>query len=326
MKRKLLAILFFSLILALGSACSNGTSEEVSESDLTVGIVQYMDHVALDSAREGFVDALADNGFTEGDTLTIDLQNAQGDQSNLSTISDRFVSDNVNLVLAIATPAAQSIAGKTTEIPIVATAVTDYETARLVDSNESPGGNVTGTTDMNPIGEQIDLLVELFPDAKTVGVLYTSSEDNSVLQASLAKEAIEAKGLSYVEVTVTNSNDVQQATQSIVDQCDAIYIPTDNVFASAMPQVRSITTQSKTPVICGEAGMVDSGGLATLGINYYDLGYQTGLMAVKILNDEASPETMPIEASTTFDYAINQEVAQEIGFTIPERLKEYIIN
>ena len=325
MKRNLFALLFLALVLSLGAGCTNGPVEEVDEAAITVGIVQYMDHVALDAAREGFVEALADNDFTEGHTINIDLQNAQGDQSNLSTISDRFVSDEVSLVLAIATPAAQSIAGKTTDIPVVATAVTDYETARLVDSNESPGGNVTGTTDMNPIVEQIDLLVELVPDAKTVGVLYTSSEDNSVLQAGLAKEAIEAKGLEYIEVTVTNSNDVQQATQSIVDQCDAIYIPTDNVFASAMPQVRGITTESKTPVICGEAGMVDSGGLATLGINYYDLGYQTGLMAVKILNGEASPDTMPIEASTTFDYAINEEVAQEIGFTIPDRLKEYII-
>ncbi len=325
MKRNLFALLVLALVITLAAGCTNGPVEEVDEAAVTVGIVQYMDHVALDAAREGFVDALADNDFTEGHTINIDLQNAQGDQSNLSTISDRFVSDEVSLVLAIATPAAQSIAGKTTDIPVVATAVTDYETARLVDSNKSPGGNVTGTTDMNPIVEQIDLLVELVPEAKTVGVLYTSSEDNSVLQAGLAKEAIEAKGLKYIEVTVTNSNDVQQATQSIVDQCDAIYIPTDNVFASAMPQVRGITTESKTPVICGEAGMVDSGGLATLGINYYDLGYQTGLMAVKILNGEASPETMPIEASTTFDYAINEEVAQEIGFTIPDRLKEYII-
>ena len=244
---------------------------------------QLVEHVALDSAREGFINALKDNGYVDGQNVTIDIQNAQGDQSNLSTISDRFVSNKVDLILGIATPAVQAIAGKTTEIPILGTAVTDYVVAKLVDSNEAPGGNVSGTTDMNPVKEQIDLLVKLVPDAKTVGVLYNSSEDNSILQAKMAKEAIEALGLSYVEVTVTNTNEVQQATQSIVERCDAIYIPTDNTFASSMPVVHGVTSQSKTPVICGESGMVRSGGLATLGISYYDLGYQTGLMAIRIL-------------------------------------------
>jgi len=324
--KKLLAVALLAGIIALGTGCSSGgTTDSAKSPDVTVGIVQYIDHVALDASREGFVAALADNGYVDGDNITIDLQNAQGDQSNLSTISDRFVSNKVDLVLAIATPAAQAIAGKTTEIPILGTAITDYVAARLVKSNEVPGGNVSGTTDMNPIKEQIDLLVKLVPTAKTVGVLYTSSEDNSVLQAKIAKEAIEKLGLNYVEVTVTNSNDVQQATQSIVSQCDAIYIPTDNVFASAMPQVQNITSQSKTPVICGESGMVESGGLATLGISYSELGYQTGLMAVKILKGEATPATMPIEASTKFEYVINGTVAEEIGVTIPADLQQYVI-
>jgi putative ABC transport system substrate-binding protein len=202
--------------------------------------------------------------------------------------------------------------------------VTDYVVAKLADSNEAPGGNVSGTTDMNPVKEQIDLLVKLVPDAKTVGVLYNSSEDNSILQAKMAKEAVETIGLSYVEVTVTNTNEVQQATQSIVDKCDAIYIPTDNTFASSMPVVHGVTSQSKTPVICGESGMVKSGGLATLGINYYDLGYQTGLMAIKILKGEAEPSSMPIESASGFDFAINGKVADEIGIEIPDDLKEYI--
>ena len=316
-----------ALMVVMGTACAGTQKEEsqTSESKVyNIGIVQYMDHVALDAAREGFVTALDDSGYVDGDNIKIDLQNAQGDQSNLSTISDRFVSNEMDLVLAIATPATQAIAGKTTEIPILGTAVTDYVAARLVDSNDAPGSNVSGTTDMNPIKEQIDLLVKLVPDAKTVGVLYTSSEDNSILQAGLAKEAIEKLGLKYVEVTVTNSNDVQQATQSIVDQCDAIYIPTDNVFASAMPVVHGVTSVSKTPVICGESGMVDNGGLATLGINYYDLGYQTGLMGVKILKGEAEPSAMPIESASKFDFAINGAVAEEIGLTIPEDLQQYV--
>lgn len=291
----------------------------------SIGIIQYSEHPALDAAWLGFIDALKDEGYADGDNIKIDYQNAQFDQSNLSTISDRFVSNKVDLVLAIATDAAQSIAGKTKDIPILGTAITDYETAGLVKSNNAPGGNVSGTTDMNPIEEQIDLLLRLAPDTGTIGVLYTSSEDNSVLQARIAKEIIEEKGLEYVEVTITNSNEVQQATQSIVDMCDAIYIPTDNVFASAMPLVYGVTKESKTPVVCGEANMVRNGGLATLGLNYYNLGYQTGKMAVKVLKGEAKPADMPIERLEKFDYAINGEVAEAIGIEIPDDLKDYII-
>jgi putative tryptophan/tyrosine transport system substrate-binding protein len=316
------AIFIIMLALALVTAGCSGQSASEAK---TIGIIQYVEHVALDSAREGFIDALSDNGYVEGENIEIDVQNAQADQSNLSTISDRFVGNNVDLVLAIATPAAQSIAGKTTEIPILGTAITDYEAAKLVDSNEAPGGNVSGTTDMNPIREQIELLVKLVPDAETVGVIYTSSEDNSVVQAAIAKEVIEDLGLTYIEVTITNSNDVQQATQSIVEKCDALYLPTDNVLASSMPIVNGVTVESKTPVICGEAGMVEGGGFATLGINYYDLGYKTGLMAVKVLKGEAEPATMPVESADEFDFAINGAVAEEIGIDIPEDLSEYVI-
>ncbi len=324
-----LVLVITAMLVALGAGCGGtqqADSQPAEEKVFNIGIIQYVEHVALDSARDGFIAALADNGYVDGENIKIDLQNAQADQSNLSTISDRFVSNNADLVLAIATPATQAIAGKTTDIPILGTAVTDYVSARLVDSNDAPGGNVSGTTDMNPIKEQIDLLVKLVPEAKTAGVLYTSSEDNSVIQAKIAKEAIEKLGLKYVEVTINNSNDVQQAAQSIVTQCDALYLPTDNVIASAMPVIHGVTAVSKTPVICGESGMVDNGGLATLGINYYDLGYQTGLMGVKILKGEAEPATMPIEAATKFDCAINGTVANEIGITLPDDLKQYVKN
>jgi len=178
---------------------------------------------------------------------------------------------------------------------------------------------------MNPIREQIELLVQLVPDVQTVGVIYTSSEDNSIVQAQIAREVIEEMGLTYTEVTITNSNDVQQAVQSIVEDCDALYLPTDNILASSMPVVAGVTIESKTPVICGESGMVAGGGLATLGINYYDLGYQTGLMAVKILKGEAEPATMAIESATEFDYAINGDIAEQIGLEIPADLTQYII-
>lgn len=317
-------VLLLGLALILGAGCSPAAGPEEPGETFDIGIIQYVDHVALDASRDGFIDALADQGFVDGDNITIDLQNAQADQSNLSTISDRFISNAVDLILAIATPSAQAIAGKTSEIPILGTAITDYETARLVDSNEAPGGNVSGTTDMNPIREQIELLVRLVPDAGTVGVLYTSSEDNSVVQAAIARDVIESMGMEYVEVTVTNSAEVQQATQAIVEICDAIYLPTDNVFASAMPVVYGVTVESKTPVICGESGMVDNGGLATLGINYYDLGYQTGLMAARVLRGEAEPATMPIQGAGDFDFAINGQVAEEIGIAIPDDLLEYV--
>jgi putative tryptophan/tyrosine transport system substrate-binding protein len=320
LKKTIIFVFAAVLVMVMSVAGCSGKSEVK-----TIGVIQYVEHPALDASREGFIDALADNGYVEGENIEIDVQNAQADQSNLSTISDRFVGNKVDLVLAIATPAAQSIAGKTTEIPILGTAITDYEAAKLVKSNEAPGGNVSGTTDMNPIKEQIELLVKLVPDAETVGVIYTSSEDNSIVQAAIAKEVIEELGLTYTEVTVTNSNDVQQATQSIVEECDAIYLPTDNVLASSMPIVNGVTVESKTPVICGESGMVEGGGLATLGINYYDLGYKTGLMAVKVLKGEAEPATMPIESAGEFDFAINGTVAEAIGLEIPEDLSEYIM-
>lgn len=296
-------------------------AEQVTPEDtITIGIIQLTEHAALDLAREGFIQALADNGYVDGDKINIDFQNAQNDQSTLSTISDRFVSEEVDLVLAIATPAAQAIAGKTTEIPILATAVTDFVVAKLVESNEVPGGNVSGTTDMNPIEDQIDLLMQLVPEAKTVGLIYNSGEDNSVLQAELATAAIEARNLAVTEVTVTSTNDVQQAMQSLVTKCDAIYIPTDNTLASSMPIVEGVCAESKTPVICGESSMVEAGGLATLSINYYKLGYQTGLMALRILVDGADISTMPIETLEDMDLAFNLEVADTIGLTIPEEL------
>jgi putative ABC transport system substrate-binding protein len=316
-----IAAIVLTVVMVLAAVGCSGGNKKIS-----IGIIQLAEHVALDNAYKGFIDALKENGYVDGENITIDYQNAQGDQNNLSTISDRFVSNKSDLVLAIATPAAQAIAGKTEDIPILGTAITDYVVANLADSNEVPGRNISGTTDMNPVKEQIDLVVKMAPEAKTIGVLYTSSEDNSILQAAMAKDAIEALGLNYVEVTVTNTNDVQQAVQSIVGQCDAIYIPTDNTFAASMPIVHGVTSVSKTPVIAGEAGMVSTGGLATLGINYYDLGFQTGLMAVKILKGEAEISTMPIQGSTKFDYVINGTVAEEIGITIPADLQQYVID
>ena len=242
--KKLLAAL---MCLILCASCMTALADE----PFYIGIIQQMDHVALNAARDGFVKALEDNGYVDGQNIKLNLQNGQGEMSNLATIADLFVGDKADLVLAIATNAATTMATKTVNnpIPVLGTAITDYVSAGLVESNEKPGYNVSGTSDMNPVDAQIKLIKELFPVCQTVGVLYTSGEMNSVLQAKMAKEAIEALGMKYVEVTVANTNDVQQATQQIVGMCDAIYIPTDNVFASSMPGVLNVTQNSKTPVI-----------------------------------------------------------------------------
>lgn len=311
-----------SLILAL--LVLTASAAFAAEEPIKIGIIQLVQHNALDAACEGFIAALAENGYVDGEKITIDFQNGQGDQSNLSTIADRFVSKKMDLVLAIATPAALAVAGKTTDIPILATAVTDFVESRLAESNEAPGTNVSGTTDMASIEDQIALIKTLVPDAKTVGVLYNSGEVNSVVQAEEAKKHIEAMGYAYVEKTLTNSNEVMQATESLVRLCDVMYLPTDNVIASAMPIVYGVTVESKTPVLCGEAGMVESGGLATLGINYYNLGYQTGLMALELLeNADADISAMPIQRQTEFDYLVNATVAEEIGLPIPAELAPY---
>ena len=314
--KKVLALVMAVMLCACGAA--------LAEDKPVIGIIQQMDHVALNSAREGFVQALADNGYVDGESVTLDLQNGQGDQSNLSTIADRFVAEKADLVLAIATTAATTMAGKTVDIPILGTAITDYVSARLVESNEKPGWNVSGTSDMNPVSEQIALLHDLAPEAKTVGVVYTSGEVNSVLQAQMAREAIEALGLTYTEVTVAGTNDVQQAMQQICGECEAIYIPTDNVFASSMPIVYGVAVGNRIPVITGESGMAKAGGLATLGISYYDLGYQTGLMAVQVLQG-ANVAEMPVQfANSGFEYAVNKTFADEIGIEIPEKYLSYV--
>lgn len=325
MKKKLLALTLSALMAVSLTACKTQapqSSQSQENTKLKIGILQLLEHGALDSAREGFVKALQDNGYTDGENIEIDVQNAQADQSNLLTMSQRFVNNKSDLILAIATGAAQSVASQTKEIPVVITAVTDPVSAGLVTSNEKPGANVTGTNDRSPIEEQLKLLIKLAPKTKTVGLLYTSSEDNSVTQAKEVKDILDNMGIAYVEQTVTSSNDVQQAAQSIVEKCDAIYIPTDNVFASAMPIVGSVVKQSKTPVVCGDIDMVAAGGLATLGLNYYNLGYQTGEMAVRILKGE-KPADMAIESLEKYDYIVNKEMAQALDIQIPQDLQQY---
>jgi len=328
---KLLPLLLAAAMLLALAACGGATGGSSPAPTATpaaepfkVGIIKMMDHTALNDAEEGFVAALRDNGLVDGENLIVDYKNANADSNNYTTIADQFVMDKKDLVLAIATPAAQAMAAKTADIPILATAVTSFTEAGLVDSDEAPGGNVSGTTDMNPIAEQLDLMFRLCPDTAIVGFLYCTSEDNSRLQVAIAKEILDEKGIAYVERTVSNQNEVQQATASIVTECDAVYVPTDNTFSASMPLVQEISVEAGIPVICGENGMAESGGLASLGLTYYDLGYQTGLMAVEILQNGADISTMPVTGASNFEYYINGPVAEALGLEIPADLQEFI--
>ena len=303
----------------LASACVlMGCNEKNSK--IKIGVIQLIEHPALDKSYQGFVDGLAEAGYKDGENIVIDYQNAQGEQANCVTIANKFVNDRDNLIFAIATPAAQAVANLTKEIPILVTAVTDPETAKLVKSNKMPGTNVSGTSDLTPVAAQISLLKKLVPEAKTVGLLYCSSEANSIFQINLAKAACEANGLSYIEGSVSSSNEIQQVTQSLVGKVDAFYIPTDNMLAAGIANVAMVANNAKLPTICGEDGMVASGGLATYGINYYELGKLTAKQAVKVLKDGAKPAEMPIEYLEKFDFSYNKETAAAIELTIPENL------
>ena len=317
--KKLFAVLL-AVLLALTATACGGNGGDDQEELLSIGIMQFMQHAALDDATAGFKKALADNGLIDGVNIRINEQNAQGDTNNCSTIADQFVAENVDLVLAVATPAAQAMAGKTTEIPILGTAVTDYVVAKLVDSDEVPGGNVSGTSDMNPVKEQIDLLVEFAPEAKKIGLIYTASEDNSALQAGLAKEAIEALGLEPVIVTINNSNDVQQAVQNIVTRCDALYVPTDNTMASAMPIVRA--SPSKRRFRSSQAIQRRDGGRSCdAGDAYWDpipdRSHGRGILK----NGQTSQRCH--KRATGFDYVVNGTVAKN-GIAIPDYLLDFV--
>lgn len=298
---------------AAGSAAAGGEMKKI-------GVLQLVAHDALDATYEGFVDGLAEAGFVDGENITIDYQNAQGDQSNTNTIASKLVNDGNDLILAIATPAAQAVANATTDIPILITAVTDPHDSGLVASNEAPGGNVTGTSDLTPVRQQMELLKELVPNAKTVGLLYSSSEANSVFQIEIAKAAAAELGLETEDYSISSTNEMKQVMESMVGKVDAVYTPTDNMIASAMPTVSAVALEHNLPVIVGEAGMVQNGGLASYSISYYELGKMTAAQAVKILNGEAVPADMPIEYQENVELEVNEETAAALGITIPESL------
>ncbi|NLA26984.1 MAG: ABC transporter substrate-binding protein, partial [Firmicutes bacterium] len=266
----LLGLLLVSLFLFSG--CTG------PEAGIKIGIMQILDHTALNAARDSFIEALSDEGFVEGDNITLDIQNAHGEITTASTIAEGFVADKVDLILAIATPTAQAAYNATKDIPIVITAVTDPVSTGLAESLERPGANVTGTHDMNPVKLQLELLLEIIPEATRIGVIFNSSEENSVIQVGILEEEISQAGLTLIKAPVTATGDVLTAAESLVGEVDAIYVPTDNTAVSAIDSVLQVSEEHLIPVIAGEDSCVRNGALATIGIDYSVLGYQTGLM------------------------------------------------
>lgn len=325
MKRvKKALMLGLSLVLTMSMLTGCGTKEDSAtmgkDGAIKIGVSQFVTHDALDASYKGFVDGLSEAGYVDGENIKIDYQNASGDQSNCTTIAQKLVTDDNDLILAIATNAAQACANATSEIPILITAVTNPEATGLVESNEAPGGNVSGTSDLTPVAEQMKLLKRILPEAKKVAILYCSSEVNSQIQAEMAVKEAENLGLEAVHATVSASTEIQQVIESLIDKVDAIYAPTDNMIASGMATVAMIANENNLPVIVGEEGMLSEGGLATYGINYYELGKQTAAQAVKIIENKAKIESMPIEYinADNVKLKINEEVATQLGVTFPD--------
>lgn len=302
------------LVLSACDASNSSSSDDSGEKTYKVGVLQLTQHAALDAANEGFVEALDESGIK----YTIDQQNANNDQSACATIASKLVGDGDDLIYVIATPAAQAVAAATSDIPIVGSAITDYAASGLVADNDKPGGNLTGTSDMNPVDDQIAMLQKVLPNAKHVGMLYCTAESNSQLQVEMAEAACDKAGLTHDRYTVSSSNEVQSVVESMVGKVDAGYTPTDNTIAAAAAQVGQIAKEGKLPFITGEENMCMGMGICTLSIDYKELGKMAGQMAVKILKGEDTPANMAIETETGDQLKVvkNEEMAEALGIDL----------
>jgi len=322
--------LFSACLLLLLTACGqqgnttqpNATEnkQESSDKKFKVGIVQIVEHPALDAAREGFIAQMAKNGFEKDKNVEYDIQSAQNSMDTAISIAQKFQGDKVDLILAIATPTAQAAAQTTKDIPVLFTAVTDPVAAQLVKSMEKPGSNLTGTTDMNPVEEQLALIKEMKPEAKSVGVIYNSGEVNSKVQVDAAKAASAKLGLEIHEAAITSPTEVKQAAESMIGKVDAIYVPTDNMVVSSIAAVLKVAEDQKIPVIAAEENSVKSGAIATFGIDYGKLGEQTADMAAKVLKGEAKPADMAVEKQSNMKLTVNLTAAEKMGVKLPQAL------
>lgn len=314
--RKLLAPLLVVGILLTSLISLHQLKADKKKDVFRIGISQFITHQSLDATREGFVDELAKQGYVEGKNIEIDLQNAQGEQRNLKTISQQLA-ESSDVVLAIATPSAQSLANTTQTTPVIFSAVTDPVSAKLVESREHPGGNVTGTSDQSSdaISTQINLIKKVLPKAKTIGILYTQSEPNSVVQKDEAKRLLEEKGFTVVEKTILDSNNVKAAAESLMAEVDMIFVPTDNIISSTMETVKQVSIKHKVPVFGGSTEMIAVGGLYNYGTNYEELGRQTARMLIRVLKGE-KPENIAVELPEKLELHTNQEMADALGIDI----------
>ena len=314
--RKLLAPLLVVGILLTSLISLHQLKADKKKDVFRIGISQFITHQSLDATREGFVDELAKQGYVEGKNIEIDLQNAQGEQRNLKTITQQLA-ESSDVVLAIATPSAQSLTNTTQTTPVIFSAVTDPVSAKLVESREHPGGNVTGTSDQSSdaISTQINLIKKVLPKAKTIGILYTQSEPNSVVQKDEAKRLLEEKGFTVVEKTILDSNNVKAAAESLMAEVDMVFVPTDNIISSTMETVKQVSIKHKVPVFGGSTEMIAVGGLYNYGTNYEELGRQTARMLIRVLKGE-KPENIAVELPEKLELHTNQEMADALGIDI----------
>ena len=325
-KRRLLAALLAGAMAFSLTACgsSNGDSQTNNSTagggdSYKVGICQLMQHVALDAATQGFQDKLTELVEADGKTVESDLQNASGDSANCTTIVNGFVSSGVDLIMGNGTAALQAAQSGTADIPILGTSITDYATALdMSDWTGTTGTNISGTTDLAPLDGQAEMLKELFPDAKNVGLLYCSAEPNSAYQINTIKPMLEEMGYTCTEYAFTDSNDVASITTNACASSDVIYIPTDNTAATCTETIRNVVVPAGVPVIAGEQGICSGCGVATLSIDYYELGEMTGQMAYDILVGGQNPGEMEIQPAPTFTKMYNESICQELGITVPE--------
>lgn len=319
MKKVIVILMIAALVLA---GCGGEKKDSAGKEVLKIGILQLVEHPALDASREGFLTAMKDLGYIEGTNFQVEYLNAQGDQSNLIPMAKKLIAGNPQLILAIATPPLQVLASETTQIPILMTAITDPVAANVVKSMEKPGTNATGTSNQGPVKEQLEMMKQIFPDATRLGVIYNSGEVNSQVQVKRVKEHYQAAGFTeIIEASVASTSEIMLAGQSLLGKVDMIYVPNDNTVASAFDSLVSITEQNKMPLFTSDENMLKSGGIATLGIDYFQLGYQTGDMAKRILAGE-SPSEMAIELQKSPKLSVNLAYAEKIGVTLDPKLLE----
>lgn len=317
MKKKIIAMaMLMALSLTSLAACGKSGSQSNPNAKYKVGVCQLVQHAALDAATEGFTAALKDE---LGDEVSVEVQNASGDSATCATICNTFVSEGVDLIMGNATPALVSASQATASIPIVGTSITDYATALdISDWNGKTGINVTGASDLAPLDKQAELLKELFPDAKKVGIVYCTAEANSKYQSTEITKTLKSMGYEVTEFTFSDSNDIQSVVTNACSNSDVLYIPTDNQAAAATETINNVALAAKVPIVCGEEGICEGCGVATLSISYYDMGYNAGKMAAKILKEGADPSTMDIQYSTEFTKKYNADICKTLGITPPD--------